>query len=269
MTPYTLPNATLRRASTPVVVVRGFLALVFITYGVVKIFGGQFYYGDWSMTKATVDGPSLVWSFYGFSPVYGRFIGFCELIPAILLLIPRTAMVGAMALFPVALNITVMDFTYRFPSVRYMALLYTVLLAFLLWTDRARLLALVAPLPRSPRRVSSSTRSAPRRAVLYGLWTVGAMFTLFVANLAATSLSEGPERIALETLATSGWPRNQLHLIRSRYQGLYGVNRTATIDFAVVDSARATSDTLRVLARKALGVTPWKISDVPKRRETP
>ncbi|MEO7964929.1 MAG: hypothetical protein ABIT38_13585, partial [Gemmatimonadaceae bacterium] len=129
-----MPIAPTRRTSPVITIVRGFLALVFITYGVVKIFGGQYYYGDWTISKATADGPGLVWAFYGFSPVYGRFIGFCELIPGILLLIPRTAMVGAMALFPVALNITMMDFTYRFPSVRYMALLYTVLLAFLLWT---------------------------------------------------------------------------------------------------------------------------------------
>lgn len=81
--------------------VRIFLAIVFVTYGGIKLLGGQFYYGDWSATKATVGGPFLVWLFYGYSPVYARFIGLAEFIPALMLLIPRTATIGAMALFAV------------------------------------------------------------------------------------------------------------------------------------------------------------------------
>lgn len=258
------PNDYRRRPSVFVAIVRAFLALVFIAYGVVKIFGGQFFYGDWTMSKTTVDGPSLVWAFYGYSPFYGRFIGFCELIPALLLLFPRTAMVGAMALFPVALNITVMDFAYNFPTVRYMALLYTVLLAFLLFTDRARLFALIAPIP--PRSSGYSSASRSRRGFgTYVLWLAGGAFFLFAANLVATSLSEGPERAAMDTLALNGWPRERMQLVRSRLYGLYGVNRTATIEIAVTDPTTMLTDTVHVEARKALGITPWRFTGVPRR----
>ncbi len=258
------PNDYRRRPSIIVGIVRAFLAIVFIAYGVVKIFGGQFFYGDWTMSKTTVDGPSLVWAFYGYSPFYGRFIGFCELIPAILLLFPRAALVGAMALFPVALNITVMDFTYNFPEVRYMALFYTLLLAFLLFTDRARLLALVAPIP--PRSSGYSSASRPRRGIgAYALWVIASVFVLFVANLVATSVSEGPERAAMDALVLNGWPREHMQLVRSRLHGLYGVTRTATIDIAVTDPATSVTDTLHVEARKALGITPWRFDNVPHR----
>ncbi|MGH7468637.1 MAG: MauE/DoxX family redox-associated membrane protein, partial [Longimicrobiales bacterium] len=127
--------------------IRFFLAVVFIVYGLTKLLGGQFNYGDWTLDKKTVDGTSLVWAFYGYSPVYARFLGLTELIPAILLLIPRTATVGALMLFMVTLNVTVLDFAFGFPSVKYFALLYTLLLGMLLWSDRAKLLRLLERAP--------------------------------------------------------------------------------------------------------------------------
>src|SRR5687768_4484860 len=97
------------RLTTLLTFIRVFLGLVFITYGTVKVLGGQYYYGPWVIDKATVDGPSLVWAFYGYSQIYGRATGFFELIPGIMLLVPRTATIGAAALFAVSLNITIMD----------------------------------------------------------------------------------------------------------------------------------------------------------------
>lgn len=65
--------------------------------------------------KKTTDGTSLVWAFFGYSQFYGRLTGLFELIPAVLLMIPRTATIGAAALFAVSLNITAMDFAYGYP----------------------------------------------------------------------------------------------------------------------------------------------------------
>ena len=63
------------RQTTVLTVIRVFIGQVFLTYGLVKVLGGQYDYGPWVMDKATVDGPSLVWAFYGYSPVYGRATG--------------------------------------------------------------------------------------------------------------------------------------------------------------------------------------------------
>jgi uncharacterized membrane protein YphA (DoxX/SURF4 family) len=129
-----------RARSRTILVIRLLMAAVFAMYGGVKLFGGQFYYGDWEdLSKSTVDGTSLVWLFYGYSPFYGRVTGLFELVPAVMLLFRRTTFVGAAALFVVGLNITLMDFAFDYPSVKYMATLYTVLCGVLVLHDRARL----------------------------------------------------------------------------------------------------------------------------------
>jgi uncharacterized membrane protein YphA (DoxX/SURF4 family) len=235
------------------VIIRCFLAVVFIVYGLTKLLGGQFNYGDWTLDKKTVDGTSLVWSFYGYSPLYGRFIGLTELIPAIILLIPRTATVGAIALFMVALNVTVMDFAFGFPSVKYFALFYTVLLGFLLWSDRAKLLRLIEPAPSSSQGNAAARSPLLRRAGV----AAGVLFLLFTANIFATSLDRGPERAAQQYLQSRLPGASELQLLRSRYTGLLGVGRSALIDFRVT---RANiTDTVQVQAHKLSGFTPWRM----------
>ncbi|MFD9700935.1 hypothetical protein [Lentzea sp. NPDC059081] len=129
-----------KAGSKTILVIRLLMAVVFAFYGCVKLFGGQFYYGDWeNLSKSTVDGTSLVWLFYGYSPFYGRVSGLFELVPAVMLLFRRTTFVGAGALFVVGLNITLMDFAFDYPFVKYMATLYTVLCGILVLHDRARL----------------------------------------------------------------------------------------------------------------------------------
>ncbi|OEU86832.1 hypothetical protein DB35_24800 [Streptomyces abyssalis] len=129
------------------------LFVVFAGYGTVKLLGGQYDYGDWEISNHTADGTSVVWAFYGYSEFYGRFTGLYELLPALLLLSRRTATLGALGLFAVSLNITVMDFAYGYPMVKYFSLVYTLLCLFLIAQDRDRLLAAFWHGPaRSPGR---------------------------------------------------------------------------------------------------------------------
>ncbi|WP_314174824.1 hypothetical protein [Streptomyces winkii] len=120
--------------------IRLVLFAVFAGYGTIKLLGGQYDYGDWTISSHTADGTSVVWAFYGYSQIYGRFTGLYELLPALLLLSRRTATLGALGLFAVSLNITVMDFAYGYPAVKYFSLAYTLLALFLLVQDRDRLL---------------------------------------------------------------------------------------------------------------------------------
>ncbi len=230
-----------------------FLAVVFIVYGLTKLLGGQFYYGDWTVDKKTVDGPFLVWAFYGYSPVYARFIGLAELIPAILLLIPRTATVGALALFLVALNVTVLDFAFGFPSVKYASLVYTVLLGVLLWSDRTKLRRLVERAAPIPATDGPAPSAAFRRAGI----ALAVLFVLFAANIFATSLDGGPEVRAQRFVETDVAPGAQIRLLRSQYLGAFGIGRSAAIDFVVTRPTR--TDTVEVQARKWTGFTPWRI----------
>ena len=256
-----------RVTSRLLLVLRVFVGVVFVGYGIVKILGGQFFYGDWTMSKSTVGGTFLVWAFYGYSPYYGRFIGFAEFIPAVLLLIPRTATVGAVLLFPLALNVTVMDFFYGFPSVKWMALLYTTILGVLLWADRGKLLLLLEPTEKvdAYRVAARSMTVAPRAPMATGLRRalVAALVILlvFLANLIGASLVAGPEQAAEAIVRASPTAPADVRLLRSRYTGLYGIGRTAYIDFV---AGPLGADTIRVYAHRASGFTPWGIDSVAK-----
>jgi hypothetical protein len=126
-----------------VLLTRLFLGGMFLLYGTVKVCGGQFYHGDFVIDSRTTDGTYLVWCFFGWSYAYSLFIGLSECAVGFLLLVPRTATVGAVALFPLSLNITVMDFCFQFPAVKYTSLLFTTLCLLLLIYDWRKLMILL------------------------------------------------------------------------------------------------------------------------------
>jgi len=266
-----VPTST--RWAVTLTVIRIFLAVTFGTYGLVKVLGGQYNYGDWVIDKKTVDGTSLVWAFYGYSPMYGRFTGLFELVPAILLLIPRTATIGAAALFAVALNVTAMDFGFHYPAVKYFALGYTVLLAVLLWADREKLSllllnreqahAIAASPPALPAEASRPVCSpVMRRVLLTGM----GLFLLGAANLTVLSISKGPEPAARRAIESRVQPNEHLELLRSRQTGLIGVDWTATVDYAVVGTQ--STDTLTVHARRITALFPWRVTQVTSTRRS-
>ena len=267
----TLSTAT--RWAASLTVIRVFLAITFGTYGLVKVLGGQYNYGDWVIDKKTVDGTSLVWAFYGYSPMYGRFTGLFELIPAILLLIPRTATIGAAALFAVALNVTAMDFGFHYPAVKYFALGYTVLLAVLLWADRDKLSLLL--LSRAQARavaVSPPTVSAEASRPLFSpimrrvLLAAAGLFVLGAANVAVLSISKGPEPVARRAIEGRVQPNERIELLRSRQTGLVGLDWTAAVDFAVIGAQ--STDTVTVHARKITALFPWRVTQVTSTRRS-
>ena len=263
----TNPPASPRRLTQILTVIRVFLGITFATYGLVKVLGGQYNYGDWVIDKSTVDGTSLVWAFYGYSPFYGRFTGLFELVPAILLLIPRTATIGAAALFAVALNVTAMDFGFDYPAVKYFALTYTILLGVLLWFDREKLSLLLLDRAQA-HAVATATNRLPRvvdgpvfSPLARRLWmTVAGLFVLVEANIAALSISKGPEPVARRALAERLAPDERLELLRSRQTGMIGVDWTATVDYAVVRPQ--STDTVTVHARKITAIIPWRVTEV-------
>ena len=262
-----MSGATLRRGI--VFTIRFFLAVVFITYGVSKLLGGQFYYGDWMMNKKTVGGAELVWSFYGYSPVYGRAIGLFEFIPAVMLLFRRTTTLGAAALFVVSLNVTIMDFCYGFPNVKYFALLYTCLAGLLVLDDfqkwklmlltREEANALAAEAAAHPEKYSEKRRRLSK-AAWAAILLVGTPFVLFALNLVGTAIVPGPERKATEVLMEKGIPKEEIELVHSHYTGMYGIGRTAEIEIHV--KAPASERTIYVSATRTSGFSSWRIGEI-------
>lgn len=246
------------------VLMRRFLGIVFIAYGLVKLAGGQFVYSDWTITRSSASGPFLVWAFYGFSPWYAKFIAMCELVPGILLLIPRTAFVGAAVLFPVALNITVMDFAYGFPGVKYLVAIYTVMLGILILAEREKVFMLFLPRERVQAALATTAATpvsaAPARspAVRAMVNVVSTLFIVWVANMVVETSTDGPEGAAV---AAAAQPGDSLVLKRSRMWGQSGIGRRGVVEL------RRAADTVTVATvhlTRWSGFVPWRADSVQR-----
>jgi uncharacterized membrane protein YhaH (DUF805 family) len=126
---------------------RWIVAIITLIYGVAKVIGPQFKYG-WENIAFRRGDPQLfkmVFYFYGYSRMYGTFIALCEIVPAVMLLVPRLATVGAAAIFAIMLNITVMDLAFGLPlGAQLVATGLCASCAYLLWIDRQKLAPLFA-----------------------------------------------------------------------------------------------------------------------------
>ncbi|HTM99708.1 MAG TPA: DoxX family protein [Pedobacter sp.] len=90
-------------------ILRIFLAWGFITAGIVKLMGERFASG------LSVNHPmgQYLQALYH-TGYYYTFIGIIQVIAAILLLIPRTVVLGALLYFPIILNICILSYAVRF-----------------------------------------------------------------------------------------------------------------------------------------------------------
>ncbi len=93
--------------------IRAFLALVFIFYGTIKLLHLQLVTGDFSGTRFGQVSPQiLTWIFFNHSPLYRYAIGIAQIITGILLIVHRTAPVGALCFFVIIVNIVLINFGY-------------------------------------------------------------------------------------------------------------------------------------------------------------
>ena len=83
-------------------------------YGFAKLTGSQFTVLDSELEKplGRVSGFWLTWYYFGYSPVYKTFVALAEIGGSLLLAIPRTALLGALFLLPVMVNVVAIDVCY-------------------------------------------------------------------------------------------------------------------------------------------------------------
>jgi hypothetical protein len=236
------------------------LGVVFVLYGVIKLLGSQFIFShDWVIDGRTTDGTTLVWCFFGYSPVYGRLIGLAELIPGLLLLVPRARLLGALVLLPVSANITVMDFCFGFPAVKYFALLLTLGCLLLVIGEQARLRqALAVLLTREPDASDSRMEARPVRRRWRLLWLpVGVLLAVVVGHQLAAGLSAEPTEAAYVACAEHGWARDNLQLLRWRTNSWSGINASGSVDFRASKGADARS--VHVSVRRPHAFVAWQV----------
>ena len=104
------------------------LALGFIISGIVKIKGERFASG---LPVTNPMGHYLEALYH--TDFYYTFIGISQLVIALLLLIPRTAVLGALMYFPVILNICVLAYAVRFEGTRITTFMVLASLYLLVW----------------------------------------------------------------------------------------------------------------------------------------
>jgi hypothetical protein len=92
-------------------VLRYYAAFTLLTYGFAKIMGAQFTVLDSQLAKpmGEVSGFWLTWYYFGYSPVYAAIVAWAQVGGAVLLCFRRTALLGAMLLLPVMVNVVAID----------------------------------------------------------------------------------------------------------------------------------------------------------------
>jgi len=170
-------NATTELA--PPQLPRWIAATLCILYGFAKINGSQFTVLDSELTKplGQVSGFWLTWYYFSYSAVYGTLIALLQVAAGILLIVPRTALLGALVLLPIATNIVLIDVFYGVDlggTLAAVVLLLCVWLTIAPYVTRLRKTILLETLPMRP---------APRSFITLSVVTIGAFaFTWWVAN---------------------------------------------------------------------------------------
>jgi hypothetical protein len=128
----------------------------------------------------------LLWTFMAAAPAYQAFAGVVETLGGVLLMLRRTALLGALIAFAAMLNVAVIDWAYQVDGPVIYATHMVVMAFLLLVPDLRRLMdvlvgdrAVAAQLrPRLAARAGVD-RSLRVVGVLFLTWTVGHMFYLY------------------------------------------------------------------------------------------
>lgn len=163
----------------PAAVARWVAAMLCFLYGFAKINGSQFTVLDSELARplGEVSGFWLTWYYFGYSSVYGNFLAFIQIAAGVLLILPRTALFGAVLLLPVVTNIVLIDVSYSVDlggTIAAVVLLVCVSVIAAPYVSRLRSAVLLDTLPWRPTRGS---------LVALVLAVLGAFaFTWWVAN---------------------------------------------------------------------------------------
>jgi len=138
------------------------LAMIMIGYGFAKLVDGQFPAPDAIRLDQRIGEMSpmgMLWTFQGSSQPYTIFAGLAEIVPAVLLLWRRTAVIGAVIAMAVMTNVVMLNFCYDVP-VKVFSSELLVIAAVIAMPQLRRLLlaALGYAVPEVPPRARSSVR---------------------------------------------------------------------------------------------------------------
>lgn len=164
--------------------VRWQVCAVICMYGIAKLFGSQFGTGTEILADLCAsENPramGVMWLFFAWSFEYNLFIGISQVLGGVLLLFPRTKLLGTAILLPILANIIVADIYFE---VLFGALFTAVWLLgglfFILWYERAKILKVLTVLTQSD--FSLAREAENKKVFILRLLTTGVIFIILMA----------------------------------------------------------------------------------------
>lgn len=197
-------------------------AVLAILYGFAKINESQFTILDSELARpmGDVSGFWLTWYYFGYSAVYGSLLALIQIGAGVLIVLPRTKLVGALMLLPVVINIVLVDIFYGVDLGGLAAALVLLTCVLMTLAPHARRLSEAVFLENPQRRPATWT------VVALGIIIAGSFaFTWWVANYnnRAPTAIDGVWRVTEQRGQDGRWERvfferNRAHLVvfRSR-----------------------------------------------------
>jgi hypothetical protein len=177
----------LRQKQSGYRVLRFIVSFFIILYGFAKLNGAQFTILSSELDKpmGQVSGFWLTWYYFGYSPIYGNFIGLVQIVGGVLLMFRKTTLLGACLLFPVVSNVILIDIFYRVDlGALLVALIMEFALVGILAFHRHELLELFWSKQNSlfPDRPATKSRVLGKYAIRIMIIALPAFYTYWVAN---------------------------------------------------------------------------------------
>ena len=158
---------------------RWIAAVICIFYGFAKVNGSQFTVIDSEVTKplGEVSGFWLTWYYFGYSATYGMLVAAVQIVGGVLLIVPKTSLLGALVLIPIAANIVLIDIFF---GIRGALVPAVVLLGSLIVVATAHARPLIDVVLMRPTR--SSLNGVARAAAAVAIIGTAYAFSWWVAN---------------------------------------------------------------------------------------
>jgi hypothetical protein len=161
-------------------------AYLILTYGTRKLIGG----GQFASAAAlgnkpigSLSGFELTWFYYGYSHAYSTILGLTQILAGVLLLFPKSALLGAAILAPLMANILLINFFFHIALGAELAaiFLFTSMLL-LLWQEREALLSLFWRSQQRETQMGSRTQKTVTAIVLILVLAQIAVFVRYAAR---------------------------------------------------------------------------------------
>ncbi|APD07397.1 uncharacterized protein UJ101_01890 [Flavobacteriaceae bacterium UJ101] len=163
---------------------RFFTAIYMFKYGYVKFGGHQFAYGKqlYDKTLNEISGFDLMWVFFSYSDTLTAIIGCLQILGGFLLLFNKTKLIGVVILFPILLNILLIDYFYGLPGILQAlvnVVFYLLVLLLICYNERTRIASAFNQLIITSNLSNFDFKKASFQAIIIA---IGSVITYLIIN---------------------------------------------------------------------------------------